>query len=127
MNKIILIGNLVKDPESKMTQAGVLVAKLNVAVNRRFKNENGDYEKDFFAITVWKDRADVCLKYLKKGSKVAISGTLQNNNWTDDNGIKHYSNEIIGENIEFLSKRNDEIERTEIEGLTPIYEEELPF
>ena len=62
-----------------------------------------------------------------ENSKVAIFGTLQNNNWTDDNGIKHYSNEIIGENIEFLSKINDEIERTEIEGLTPIYEEELPF
>lgn len=127
MNNIVLIGNLVKDPESKMTQAGVLVAKLNVAVNRRFKNENGEYEADFFTITVWKDRADVCLKYLKKGSKVAISGTLQNSKWTDDNGVKHYSNEIICERIEFLSKKHVENGYVESEDQRQIFEEELPF
>lgn len=127
MNNIVLIGNLVRDPESKMTQAGVLVAKLNVAVNRRFKNENGEYEADFFTITVWKDRADVCLKYLKKGSKVAISGTLQNSNWTDDNGVKHYSNEIICERIEFLSKKHVENGYVESEDQRQIFEEELPF
>ena len=77
MNKCILIGNLTRDPELSTTGSGISVCKFSIAVNRTFKNQNGEYETDFLNIVTWRGLADNCSKYLIKGSKVAVCGQIQ--------------------------------------------------
>ena len=89
MNKVILIGNLTRDPELEETRGGIAYAKLSIAVNRNYTNEDGDRITDFFDFTVWRERAENCCRYLKKGSKVAVIGSIENRTWEDDNGDKH--------------------------------------
>ena len=103
MNKVILVGNLTRDPELTETSNGVSVCKFCVAVNRDYENNEGVKECDFFNITVWRGRAESCGKYLAKGSKVAVLGTLQNRNYEDKDGIMRYVTDVIANEVEFLS------------------------
>lgn len=111
MNKIILIGNLTKDPELSETSSGVAFCKFSIAVNRPFANSDGDRETDFFNITTWRGQAETCAKYLKKGKKVCIVGSLQNREYTDNNGVKRTATDVIASEIEFLSARSEDDER----------------
>ena len=77
MNKVFLIGNLTKDPEMRSTQSGVAVCNFSIAVNRRFKNANGEQETDFLNVIAWRQLAELCGKYLAKGRKVAVTGSIQ--------------------------------------------------
>lgn len=106
MNKVILIGNLTRDPEVSETSSGITYCRFSIAVGRRFANADGERETDFFNITAWRTQAENCGKYLKKGSKVAISGTLQNRSYEDKEGNKRTATDIIAEEVEFLSKPN---------------------
>ena len=130
MNKVILIGNLTKDPEVSQTNDGKMYARMTIAVSRDYTNQDGTRDTDFFDFTVWEKRAEICDKYLKKGSKVAIVGSIQNHNYTDNNGEKRYTQEVKCKEIEFLSsKKSDDTpgERTRPE-LAPINDDEpLPF
>ena len=83
MNKVILVGNLTKDPELSETPSGVAVCKFSLAVSRDYTNAEGNRDTDFFNITVWRGRAENCGKYLKKGNKVAIVGSLQTRSYED--------------------------------------------
>ena len=106
MNKVILIGNLTRDPELEETRSGISYAKLSIAVNRNYTTEDGDRITDFFDFTVWRERAENCCRYLKKGSKVAVIGSIENRTWEDDNGDKHKvreSDRKIGVNAMYLS------------------------
>lgn len=104
MNKVILIGNLTRDPETGETSNGITYCRFAIAVGRRFANADRERETDFFNITTWRGVAENCGKYLKKGSKVAISGTLQNRSYEDKEGNKRSVTDIIAEEVEFLSK-----------------------
>ena len=77
MNKVILIGNLTKDPELSTTTSGISVCRFTVAVSRRFTNSEGERETDFINIVVWRNLADNCHKFLRKGSKAAVIGNIQ--------------------------------------------------
>ena len=107
MNKIILIGNLTRDPELVTTQSGVSVCSFSLAVSRDYEDSNGNRETDFFSIKVWRGKAESCGKYLKKGNKVAVVGSLQNRSYEDRDGAKRTITEIIASEVEFLTPKQD--------------------
>lgn len=102
MNKTFLIGNLTRDPELSETPSGVSVCKMSIAVNRNFTNANGERETDFFNIVAWRGLAENCAKFLSKGKKIAVAGSIQNRSYETENG-KKYVTEIMADEIEFLS------------------------
>lgn len=102
MNKTFLIGNLTRDPELTATPSGVSVCKMSIAVNRNFTNANGERDTDFFNIVAWRGLADNCGKFLSKGKKIAVVGSIQNRSY-ESNGEKKYVTEIMADEIEFLS------------------------
>ena len=105
MNKVILVGNLTKDPELSETPSGVAVCKFSLAVSRDYTNAEGNRDTDFFNITVWRGRAENCGKYLKKGNKAAIVGSLQTRSYEDKDGIKRNVTDIIASEVEFLTPK----------------------
>lgn len=116
INKVFLIGNLTKDPEMSETTNGVALCRFSIAVNRGYKDSDGNIPTDFFIITVWREKAENCGKYLKKGSKVAIVGNLQNRTYEDKDGNKRIVTDIIANEVEFLTKPTD---NKELDGQQP--------
>ena len=106
MNKVILIGNLTRDPELTETPSGVEVCRFAIAVSRDYANADGTRETDFFNITVWRGRAETCGKYLKKGNKVAVIGSLQTRSYEDKDGVKRNVTDIVANEVEFLTPKN---------------------
>ncbi len=109
-NKVILVGNLTADPELKQTPSGVSVCRFTIAVQRRFggRNEQGQTTADFFNVVAWRQSAEFVSRFFKKGNAILICGQLQNNNWTDTQGVKHYSVEVVADEVTFAdSKRGD--------------------
>lgn len=133
MNKLVLVGNLTKDPEVGETSGGIAYAKCAIAVTRNYTNQDGERETDFFDFTLWRERAELAEKYLHKGSKVGIVGSIQNRSWEDEEGNKRKMTEIKVDEIEFLSpkKTEDEEEKSNKKGgpeLTPIEDDgQVPF
>ena len=104
MNKAVILGNLTRDPELKTTQSGVSVCSFTVAVNRRFKNQQtGEREADYIPVVVWRAQADNCAKYLQKGSKVCVAGSIQTRTYDDKEGNKRYATEIVADEVQFIS------------------------
>lgn len=106
MNKVVLIGRLVRDPELRYTGNNLPVATFSIAVNRNFSNQAGEREADFINIVVWRKQAENCKNYLSQGSQVAIEGRIQTRNYDDQNGQKRYITEVVADNVEFLGSRN---------------------
>ena len=107
-NKVILMGNLVADPELKQTQSGISVCNFRIAVQRRFaKNDqngqSGQQTADFFDIVVWRQSAEFVCRYFKKGSSILVCGQLQTRTWTDNQGQKRYATEIVADEVAFTS------------------------
>ncbi len=107
MNKIFLVGNLCDDPEMGETASGVAYGRFSVAVNRDYTAEDGKRETDFFNVTVWRGRAESCGKFLKKGNKVAIVGSLQNRSYEDKDGFKRYVTDVVALEVEFLTPKGN--------------------
>lgn len=110
MNHIFLIGNLTRDTEQSVTPNGVPLCRFTIAVNRQFKNADGEQVTDFFPIIAWRKTAELCGKYLSKGKKVAVVGELQNRSYEDKEGIKRYVTEIVASEVEFLSAQSNGLE-----------------
>lgn len=108
MNKIILMGNLTRDPEIRYTQGenALAVARFSLAINRRFAKQ-GDTEVDYFNCTAFGKQAEFIEKYFRKGSRMLVSGRVQNDNYTNKNGEKVYSVQIIDEEIEFAERKGN--------------------
>ena len=106
MNKVYLIGNLTKDPEMRATQLGVSVCNFSIAVGRRFKDSEGNQQTDYFDIVAWRQLGDLCGKYLRKGKKVAITGSIQTHRFTDKNGVTRTGWDIIADEVEFLTPQD---------------------
>ncbi len=106
-NKVILVGNLVADPELKTTPTGTSVTRFSIAVNRRFTRAGEQPQTDFFNIVAWRQTAEFVARFFTKGRPILISGQLQNRNWTDNNGVKHYATEIIADECTFVDRKND--------------------
>ncbi len=135
MNKVILVGNLTRDPELTTTNSGVSVCRFSIAVQRRFANADNGPQADFFNIVVWRNQAENCSKFLKKGSKCGIVGRLQNSSYEASDGTKRYATDIVADEVEFLNSRNSDSSdvpsmpsspkpQTELE---PIDDDSLPF
>ena len=110
VNKVILLGNLGKDPEVKYTPSGTPVAKLTVATNERFKDKEGQWQDrtEWHNVVLWQRLAEIAGEYLKKGSKVYIEGRLQTRSWDDkQTNQKKYMTEIVGHDIVLLSGRSE--------------------
>ena len=106
MNKITLIGNLTADPELRSTQSGISVCSFNIAVNRRFANQDGDRQTDFFRINTWRTLAENCAKFLAKGRKIAVVGELQARIYRSQDGSARLSLDVAADEIEFLTPKD---------------------
>jgi len=107
MNKVILIGRLTKDPELRYTASNVANCMFTIAVDRRYKTENGP-TADFIPVVAWRQTAEFISKYFSKGSKIAITGSIQTRSWDDSEGKRRYVTEVIIDDAEFVdSKRQD--------------------
>jgi len=107
MNKVFLVGNLTKDPELSTTTSGISVCKFSLAINRRFTNAAGEREVDFINIVVWRQQGENCAKFLKKGSKAAVVGSMQTRTYETQAGEKRYVTEVVADEVEFLSSKNE--------------------
>jgi single-strand DNA-binding protein len=112
LNKVFLIGNLTRDPELRYTPAGVAVANLGLAVNRRFRDKTGELKEDvcFLTVTVWDKQAEACCQYLQKGSPVFVEGVLQSRSWETTDGQKRSTIDVRAERVQFLGKFSPEAE-----------------
>lgn len=121
MNKVILLGNVCKDPELKYTSTNKPVVTFSLAINREFGEGT-----DFFTLQAWNNTAEFISKYFRKGSRLAIVGRLQNRTWQDNEGKNHNVTEIIVENVDFAEKKEKE-NVTPIEDIGDDENFELPF
>lgn len=133
MNKVYLIGNLTRDPEMRATQGGIEVCNFAIAVNRR-KDANGNQQTDFFNIVAWRQLAQLCGKFLMKGKKVAVIGSIQQRNFTDKDGIKRTAYDIVADEVEFLTPMGEAPKSEAVPQEAPksasfevVDDEELPF
>ena len=108
MNRVILIGNLVADPESRTTQSGLSQCTFRIAVQRRFANQHGVREADFFTVICWRQTADFVTRYFTKGQMIAIEGDIRNNNYDDKHGVKHYSYTVNVNQVHFVGSKNEQ-------------------
>ncbi len=133
MNKVILIGNLTKDPEISTTTTGVSVCRFTLAISRRYANADGERETDFINVVVWRTLADNCHKFLKKGSKVGVVGNIQSRSYDATDGSKRYVTEVIAEEVEFISTKTADGSfekkdaKDDVAKLETIDDEGLPF
>lgn len=129
MQKWIGIGNLTKDIELSTTTSGVKVGKFTLAVGRRFANADGERETDFINVVVWRELAENCAKYLKKGSKCAVVGEIQVRSYDATDGTKRYVTEIVANEVEFLNSKqaNNGAGNEAAVKATPIDDDDLPF
>ena len=131
MNKVILIGNLASDVESRTTSSGIANSTFKLAVQRRFSNAQGVREADFLPVVCWRQTAEVASKYLSKGRKVAVEGSIQTRSYDAKDGSKRYVTEIIADNVEFLTSRgeanSDATTDAGSNGFTEVEDDELPF
>lgn len=132
LNKVILGGRLTEDPTLSTTPSGISVASFTVAVKRKSK----DNETDFIRCTAWRQTADFVCRYFMKASSICLIGTLQNKNWTDQQGVKRYSYEVTVEEVTFVDSKNESRTEARVEMNeavnVPVLEEigpdeDLPF
>lgn len=147
MNKAILVGRLTKDPDLRATTSGVSVASFTVACDRKFVKQGEERKADFINCIAWQKSAESISKYFKKGDRIALEGSIQVRDWTDNDGKKHYVTEVIVDQWEFAQSKS-EVESTfvphdsngysmggssmakpteDIDGFMPIEDDDLPF
>ncbi len=124
MNKVILIGRLARDPELRTTGSGISVTRFTVAVNRPFNSQNGGQNQaDFIGCIAWRRQAENIAKYCTKGSQVAVEGRIQTGSFDGQDGQKHYTTDIIADNVTFLGSRSDSNNQS---GYSQSYSQPMP-
>lgn len=108
LNHIVLMGRLTRDPELRRTGSGTPVASFAIAVDRDFKNDNGEKETDFIDVVTWRNTAEFVSKYFTKGRMAVVSGRLQVRPWTDKEGNKRRSYEVVADNVYFGDSKKDD-------------------
>lgn len=107
MNKVILMGRLTRDPETRTTTGGTSVCSFSIAVDRSYVKQGEERQADFFNCVAWSKTGEFVSKYFTKGNKILIEGELQNNNYEDNNGVKHYTVNVNVGKIYFVESKND--------------------
>lgn len=105
INQVTLVGRLTKDPELRTTNDGILVTHVTLAVNRHFKNQNGEIEADFVQCTLWRKTAENTARFCRKGSVIGITGRIQSRHYDNNDGKRVYVTEVVAETVQFLGKR----------------------
>ncbi len=105
INQVVLVGRLTKDPELKYTPSGNAVSNFTLAVNRPFKNQQGENEADFVQCVAWRKQAESLVTYMKKGSLIGITGRIETRNFEGKDGRRVYVTEVVAESIQFLESR----------------------
>ena len=139
MNNVVMIGRLTKDPELKYTGTNnTALCSFSIAVDRPFTKKDDEVKADFFNVVVWGKTAEHCANYLKKGRQVALRGRLQNNNYTDKDGVKRYAVEIIAEEVKFIdwgdkkqgtqgNQSEDDFSELDDAGYRALSDDSVPF
>ena len=142
LNKVMILGNLGKNPEFRRTTSGTAVASFSIATSERFKNKSGEWEDktEWHNVVIWNKLAEICEKFLTKGKCVFIEGKLQTRKWTDKEGKDHWNTEIIGERMQMIGGKTDNHEHHEEKDSgsntrqqhqsrdsDPSYDDEMPF
>lgn len=143
MNKAILVGNLTRDPEQRTTSSGIAVTSFTVAVRRRYRDADGNYQADFINCVAWRSTAEFVAKYFTKGSRIGMAGTIQTRTYNDQNGNKRYVTEVVADEVEFAgsktqnqdmqkpteqeSRTADELFAEDLADFQPLDDSELPF
>ena len=110
LNKVIIMGRLVRDPELRRTSSGTAVASFTIACDRDFKSDGGEREADFIECVAWRNTAEFVSKYFTKGRMAVVSGRLQTRNWTDKEGNKRKATEIVAESVYFGDSKREELQ-----------------
>jgi single-strand DNA-binding protein len=124
INQVTLVGRLTKDPEARKTMEGKSVLSVTIAVNRPYKNQQGQIDADFVLCTIWNRAADNTEKYCRKGSVVGVTGRIQTRYFENDQGKRTYITEVVAENIRFMDSKQASPVTPEPSKKEPI---ELPF
>ena len=137
MNKVLLTGNVVRDPEHRATKDGTSVCNFTIAINRKYKDSTGTYPSDHINCVAWKNTADFVSKYFQKGSPIEVEGNLQTRNFEDSKGIKRYVTEVYVEQVGFNGRRlredvpenktAEDLFGDELAEFKPIDDADLPF
>ena len=136
MNNVILSGRLTKDPELSTTNNDINFCRFSIAVERKFANDDGEKEADFINIVTWRGLADNCNKFLRKGNKINVVGSLQTRTYDAQDGSKRYVTEVVANEVEFLSPKSENENKPKsesqkkqeiIQKFEPISESNLPF
>lgn len=132
MNKVFINGRVSKTPETRVTTTGKSVTSFSLAVTRKFKNANGDYEADFISCKAFGKTGEIISQYCGQGDLIGIDGSIRTGSYTDKNGNKRYTTDVVVESVEFLKKKNaqsnkqDSAENT-ANNLQTTAKEEDPF
>ena len=126
VNKVILVGRLGKDPDLRYTASGTAVANFTLATSERYKDRNGESQEktEWHNIVVWRNLAEICGKYLKKGKQVYIEGKIQTRSYDDRDGNKRYITEVVADQMQMLGRANDEADSQR--GYEPSFPDEPP-
>lgn len=110
MNQVNLLGRLTADPELRQTQSGITSCRFTIAVNRKFKNDNGEYDADFITCVAWRQTAEFVSRYFSKGSMIAVSGSLRTGKYQDKNhsDVTHYTTDVYVDNVEFTGEKKQQ-------------------
>ena len=129
VNKVILIGNLGRDPEVKYLDSGVAVANFSLATSENYKNKEGDRvnQTEWHNIVLWRGLAEIAEKYLKKGDSIYIEGKIKNRKWEDKEGVTRYTTEILCDNMTMLGGKPSTENRSDEVSQSEELEDDLPF
>ena len=108
LNRVVLVGRLTKDPEFRTTQNGVSVATFTLAVNRNFKNKNGEQQADFINVVVFRQQAENVNNYLSKGNLAGVDGRIQSRSYENKEGQRVYVTEVLADSVQFLEPKNNQ-------------------
>lgn len=114
MNRVCLVGRLTTKPELKYTSSNIPVTRFSIAVNRNFKNEQGQRDADFINILAWRKQAELICNYFDKGTQIGIEGRIQTGSYDDKDGNKRYTTEVVVDNIHFIDSKNGSKENNDV-------------
>ena len=124
LNRVILFGRLTRDPEMRTTSSGIEVTRFTVACDRQFMNkQTNERECDFIEVEAWRNTAVFVAKWFKKGSAITVEGSLRNNNYTDNNGVKHYGYVVSADNVGFAGGKKDSEQSAPEQPVSPEIEQ----
>lgn len=143
MNKVVLLGNLTRDVEMRLVNGATPTVSFTIAINRRYASTNGERVADFIPVVAWRKTAELCAKYLSKGSKVVVVGSLQTRTYDANDGSKRHVTEVVADEVEFISTKSEQSQaggqadnmpswhqeqgKQESMKFTEVQDDELPF